>query len=98
MVMLRLAAEQYQKLPILVDSTTCVGKTYVITGGNSGLGLETARHLVAASAERVILGVRRIKAGEEAKVDIEKTTGRKGVVQASSKYYLVARRAPLISR
>ncbi|GIJ85904.1 hypothetical protein Asppvi_004771 [Aspergillus pseudoviridinutans] len=81
MVMLRLAAEQYQKLPILVDEETCIGKTYVITGGNSGLGLETARHLVAASAECVVLAVRNLKAGEVAKNDIEKTTGRKGVIQ-----------------
>ena len=81
MVMLRLTAEQYQKLPILVDETTCISKTYVITGGNSGLGLETARHLVAASAECVVLAVRNLKAGEVAKKDIEKTTGRKGVIQ-----------------
>ncbi|KAJ5767046.1 uncharacterized protein N7511_004662 [Penicillium nucicola] len=81
MVMLRLAAEQYRTLPILVDETTCVGKTYVITGGNSGLGLETARHLVAASAECVVLAVRNMEAGEAAKNDIEKTTRRKGVVQ-----------------
>ncbi|EEH06832.1 conserved hypothetical protein [Histoplasma capsulatum G186AR] len=81
MVMLRLTAEQYRKLPILVDEKTCIGKTYIITGGNSGLGLETARHLVSASAERVVLAVRNLKAGEAAKNDIEKTTGRKGVVQ-----------------
>ncbi|PKY03442.1 NAD(P)-binding protein [Aspergillus campestris IBT 28561] len=81
MVMLRLAAEQYRKLPILVDQKTCIGKTYIITGGNSGLGLETAKHLVAASAECVVLAVRNLKAGEAAKSEIEKTTSRKGVVQ-----------------
>ncbi|KAF6845532.1 short-chain dehydrogenase, partial [Colletotrichum musicola] len=71
MVMLRLTAEQYRKLPILVDESTCAGKTYVITGGNSGLGLETARHLVAASATTVVLAVRNLSAGEVAKADIE---------------------------
>ncbi|KAJ0339299.1 hypothetical protein COL922a_004563 [Colletotrichum nupharicola] len=81
MVMLRLTAEQYRKLPILVDESTCVGKTYVITGGNSGLGLETARHLVAASSATVVLAVRNLNAGEVAKADIEKSTGRKGVIQ-----------------
>lgn len=87
MVMLRLAAEQYRKLPILVDEKTCIGKTYVITGGNSGLGLETARHLVAASAECVVLAVRNLDAGEVAKSDIEKTTGRQGVVQVRFMQY-----------
>ncbi|KAF5522097.1 Short chain dehydrogenase atnD [Colletotrichum aenigma] len=84
MVMLRLTAEQYRKLPILVDESTCVGKTYVITGGNSGLGLETARHLVAASAATVVLAVRNLNAGEVAKADIEKSTGRKGVIQVTT--------------
>lgn len=79
--MLRLTAEQYEKLPIVADESTCSGKTYVVTGGNSGLGLETARHLVEFNASRVILAVRNIKAGESAKENIEKTTGRKGVVE-----------------
>lgn len=84
MVMLRLTAEQYAKLPILVDESTCSGRTYIVTGGNSGLGLETARHLVGASASRVILAVRNLKAGEIAKTDIEKSTGRTGVVHVST--------------
>ncbi|KAL3464471.1 NAD(P)-binding protein [Aspergillus heterothallicus] len=82
MVMLRLTAEQYRKLPVLVDEGTSAGKTYIITGGNSGLGLETARHLVAASAQCVVLAVRNLEAGERARKDIEKTTGRTGVVEA----------------
>lgn len=72
--------EQFKTLPVLVDSQSCSGKVYIVTGSNTGLGLETARHLVAASASRVILAVRNLKAGEDAKVDIERTTGRKGVV------------------
>lgn len=82
MVMLRLTAEQYRKLPILADESTCSGKTYIVTGGNSGLGLETARHLVEFKASRVILAVRNLTAGENAKKDIEQTTDRKGVVEA----------------
>ncbi|KAH8203183.1 hypothetical protein TruAng_002704 [Truncatella angustata] len=81
MVMLRLTAEQYKKLPILADESTCCGKTYIVTGGNSGLGLETARHLVGFSAVCVVLAVRNLAAGEEAKTDIERSTGRKGIVQ-----------------
>ncbi|KKY34288.1 putative short-chain dehydrogenase reductase family [Diaporthe ampelina] len=82
MVMLRLTAEQYRKLPILADESTCSGKTYIITGGNSGLGLETARHIVEFNASRVILAVRNLTAGEDAKKDIEKTTGHTGVVES----------------
>ncbi|KAI1850133.1 hypothetical protein JX266_004512 [Neoarthrinium moseri] len=81
MVMLRLTAEQYQKLPILADESTCSGKTYIVTGSNSGLGLETARHLVEFSAACVILAVRNLTAGDNAKKEIERSTGRSGVVQ-----------------
>lgn len=81
MVMLRLAAEQYKKLPILANESTCSGKTYIVTGSNSGLGLETARHLVGFSASCVVLAVRNLEAGETAKREIEKSTGREGVIR-----------------
>ncbi|KAI4603903.1 hypothetical protein KJ359_000024 [Pestalotiopsis sp. 9143b] len=80
-VMLKLAAEQYQKLPILANESTCSGKTYIVTGGNSGLGLETARHLVEFKAAHVVLAVRNLTSGETAKKDIEKTTRRTGVLE-----------------
>ena len=79
--MLRLSAEQYRKLPILANRSTCSGKTYIVTGSNSGLGLETARHLVEFSASCVVLAVRNITAGETAKREIEVSMGRKGVIQ-----------------
>ena len=82
--MLRLSAEQYRKLPVLTNESTCSGKTYIVTGSNSGLGLETARHLVKFSASCVVLAVRNITAGETAKRDIEKSTGCKGVIQVST--------------
>ncbi|EMR67760.1 putative short-chain dehydrogenase reductase family protein [Eutypa lata UCREL1] len=85
MVMLRLTAEQYKKLPILANESTCLGKTYIVTGSNSGLGLETARHLVEFLASRVVLAVRNLTAGENANKEIEKSTGRKGVVQSFAK-------------
>lgn len=52
------------------------------------MGLETARQLVAASAECVVLAVRNLKAGEVAKGDIEKTTGWGGVVQVRLLQYI----------
>lgn len=81
MSMKQIFAEQYVKLPVLVDRNTCSGKTYIVTGSNNGLGLETARHLVGSSASRVILAVRNISAGETAKIDIERSTRRTGVVE-----------------
>lgn len=82
--MLRLTAEQYRTLPIVANDKTCLGKTYIITGSNSGLGLETARHLVEFKASRVVLAVRNLVAGEKAKKDIEKTTKRTGIVEVSN--------------
>lgn len=81
--MLRLTAEQYKKLPILTNESTCSGKTYIVTGSNSGLGLETARHLVEFAASCIVLAVRNLTAGETARKEIEKSTGRKGVIKVS---------------
>lgn len=77
----QVGAEQYKKLPVLIGPDSCAGKTYIITGANNGLGLETARHLVASQADRVVMAVRNSKAGDKARIDIERTTGRKGVAQ-----------------
>jgi NAD(P)-dependent dehydrogenase (short-subunit alcohol dehydrogenase family) len=77
----QIIVEQYKKLPVLASASTCGGKTYIVTGGNTGIGLETARHLVNFQAARVIISSRNVSAGEKAKADIERTTGRKGVVE-----------------
>ncbi|KAF1969754.1 NAD(P)-binding protein [Bimuria novae-zelandiae CBS 107.79] len=42
------------------------GQTVIITGSNTGLGLEAARHIVRLSAAKVILAVRTIAKGEAA--------------------------------
>jgi NAD(P)-dependent dehydrogenase (short-subunit alcohol dehydrogenase family) len=42
------------------------GQTIVVTGSNTGLGLEAARHLVRLGAAKVILAVRTISKGEAA--------------------------------
>ncbi|HEX6450402.1 MAG TPA: SDR family NAD(P)-dependent oxidoreductase [Trebonia sp.] len=50
------------------------GQRAVVTGGASGIGLETARALAAAGAE-VVLAVRDLKAGNESANDIAAKTG-----------------------
>lgn len=57
------------------------GQTIIVTGANVGLGLEAARHFTRLDASKVILGVRSLDKGNEAKKDIEKSTGRTGVVE-----------------
>lgn len=72
---------QKRELPLLITKELCAGRTYIVTGANIGLGLEAARHLVGIGAEKVILAVRNLEAGEEAKKDIEESTGIKGVAE-----------------
>lgn len=55
------------------------GKTAVITGGNSGIGVETARALAQAGA-RVIITSRNIAAGEEVVSNL-KAAGVKGILE-----------------
>ena len=57
------------------------GKTVIVTGSNIGLGLEAARHITRLGAQKVILAVRSIEKGEQAKRSIEETTKRTGVVE-----------------
>lgn len=62
-------------------TTDCTGRTIIVTGANTGLGKEAARHLVRMNADRVIITSRTASKGEAAAKDIEQTTGRKGVVE-----------------
>jgi retinol dehydrogenase 12 len=65
-------------LPKPNDSFT--GKSIIVTGSNTGMGLEAARHLVRLDAAKVILAVRTPAKGEVAARSIEESTGRKGIV------------------
>ncbi len=58
----------------VVRGIDLTGKTAIVTGGSSGLGIETARALAQAGA-RVILPVRTRQAGEDAAADIQASTG-----------------------
>jgi len=71
--------DQWTHLP--VPSTSFAGQTIIVTGSNTGLGLEAARHFVRLEASKVILAVRTIRAGEEAAKSIHESTGRQGVCE-----------------
>jgi NAD(P)-dependent dehydrogenase (short-subunit alcohol dehydrogenase family) len=58
----------------VVAGIDLTGRRAVVTGGASGIGLETARALAGAGAE-VTLAVRDLAAGEAAAADIGNTTG-----------------------
>lgn len=62
-------------------TTDCTGKTIIVTGANTGLGKEAARHYVRLNAAKVIIACRSAERGEAAKNDIETTTKRQGVVE-----------------
>ncbi|EPS43424.1 hypothetical protein H072_2670 [Dactylellina haptotyla CBS 200.50] len=66
----RLIREQRTELPI--PSTPLDGKTVLITGANTGLGLEAARHCVRLNAANVIITTRTAAKGEVAKEEILK--------------------------
>jgi NAD(P)-dependent dehydrogenase (short-subunit alcohol dehydrogenase family) len=56
-------------------------QTIIITGANSGLGLETARYMLTHKAARVIIACRNVLKGNEAKKSLEAKHGRKGVLE-----------------
>ncbi|RYP05751.1 hypothetical protein DL765_009740 [Monosporascus sp. GIB2] len=64
-----------QLTPLNYPIGDCTGKTVVITGASSGLGLEAARHFVRLNAGKVILGCRDLKRGERAKATIVSSEG-----------------------
>lgn len=55
-------------------TSSYTGKTVIVTGSNTGLGQETARHFARLGASRLILAVRNLDKGHNAKHDIESTT------------------------
>lgn len=59
----------------VVESIDLTGRRAIVTGGSSGIGVETARALAHAGAQ-VTLAVRDTDAGDRAAADIARTSGR----------------------
>lgn len=74
-----LYSQVFVSLPYPTNQFT--GQTIIVTGSNTGLGLEAARHFSRLDAAKIILAVRNVEKGETAKRSIEESTHRKGVVE-----------------
>ncbi|KAI1132430.1 putative short-chain dehydrogenase/reductase family protein [Nemania abortiva] len=61
-------------LDLPIPKKSFLGLTILITGANSGLGLEAARHFVRLNATKVILAVRNLEKGTAAKNSIIAST------------------------
>lgn len=75
-----LYSQLFKSLPYPTGSYA--GKTIVVTGSNVGLGKEAARHYARLGVSKLILAVRSLDKGHDAKADIEGSTKcSKNVVQ-----------------
>ncbi|OQO04657.1 hypothetical protein B0A48_09579 [Cryoendolithus antarcticus] len=63
-----LRSQLFVSIPVPTESFT--GQTVIVTGSNTGLGLEAARHLLNLDAAKVILAVRTVSKGETAAQDL----------------------------
>jgi NAD(P)-dependent dehydrogenase (short-subunit alcohol dehydrogenase family) len=63
----------------VIAGVDLIGRRVIVTGGASGIGVETARALASAGAE-VTLAVRNVEAGVRTAKDIAAATGRKEVL------------------
>lgn len=58
-----------------IPSQSFAGQTVIITGSNTGLGFEAAKHIVKLGCSKLIIAVRSLEKGEAAKKSIIETTG-----------------------
>lgn len=65
---------QFMKSQLLATlptpTTPFTSQTVIVTGSNTGLGLEAARHVTRLGAEKIVLAVRTLSRGEQGKADI----------------------------
>ncbi|OIW29182.1 NAD(P)-binding protein [Coniochaeta ligniaria NRRL 30616] len=75
-------SSQRASLPLVPTPSQIHGGTYIVTGGNHGLGLQAAKHLVRLTASRVVISSRSPANGAAALAEIERDTGVRGVAEA----------------
>ncbi|EPQ57033.1 NAD P-binding protein [Gloeophyllum trabeum ATCC 11539] len=63
--------------PPLAVKADLSGKTVIVVGANTGIGLEAAKHFVNMNASRVILACRNEEKGRRAVAAVESATGKK---------------------
>jgi retinol dehydrogenase-12 len=63
------------------QNATFAGQTVIITGGNTGLGLEAAKYMVSHKAAKVIIACRSVAKGQAAKKKLEVESGTTDVVE-----------------
>ena len=59
----------FKPKPIPAD-ISLTGRTVIVTGSNTGLGLEAAKEIAAHNASHIVLGVRNLAKGEEARQEL----------------------------
>ena len=74
--------DQALELPLVLTKERAQGAVYIVTGSNTGLGYEAAKHLVQLSCAKVILAVRNQTKGDETLARLEAETGVKGIAEA----------------
>jgi NAD(P)-dependent dehydrogenase (short-subunit alcohol dehydrogenase family) len=62
----------------VIEGIDLSGRRAIVTGGASGIGVETARALASAGAE-VTLAVRRTAAGDQVAADLVRSTGNEAI-------------------
>lgn len=66
--------------PVGAHEVNVVGKTAIVTGSNCGIGLECASQLLDLGVGKLILAVRSVKSGEDAKLKIASQRAESAIV------------------
>ncbi|KFA50012.1 hypothetical protein S40293_05965 [Stachybotrys chartarum IBT 40293] len=70
-----LSTQRPLALPLHSNKENCTGRVFIVTGANTGIGFEATKHLVAAGASKVVMAVRNLDSGRDAKAKIEAELG-----------------------